>query len=429
MRRCYVAAASLALLGASCLTAPAADVEEGFVPLLNGRDLTGWVVRGGSAQFRVEDGCIIGTCVPDTPGNTFLCTEDEFGDFILKLQFKFIEPGNSGVQFRSAARPAGEGERVYGYQYEMCPSGVPNGRIYDEGRRGHKFGIIWLDAHTPQERLDAAKAGYREGDWNDVEIQCVGPSIKTWLNGKLVVDMFDGCSMKGFFGLQIHSGKSGTVAWRNIRVKDLGESKWEPFFVKGEDGKYKLADARFVLPEGWSFSEDGVLRCVHSKSERRDSLVISDRNYDDFIVRVSYLMKGGNSGLYFRSEETEAPWVLRGFQNEIANGSKDSALWHTAGIIDGKTIPGRGWVVTNDELVEKVRNKDGQWNTTATAAYGDRLVQILNGFCTSDIIDEASEKTGKVGLQVHGGADSEMFFKDFEIMPITEEMRKLIERK
>ena len=48
-----------------------------------------------------------------------------------------------------------------------------------------------------------------------------------------------GFSMKGFFGLQIHAGKSGSVAWRNIRVKDLGESKWEPFFVKGDDGKYQ----------------------------------------------------------------------------------------------------------------------------------------------------------------------------------------------
>jgi len=140
-------------------------------------------------------------------------------------------------------------------------------------------------------------------------------------------------------------------------------------------------------------------------------------------------MHGGNSALYFRSAETEAPWVLRGFQNEIANGGKDSALWHTAGIVDGKMIPGRGWVVANDEFVEKVRNKDDQWNTTCTAAYGDRLVQMLNGFCTSDIVDEACEKTGKLGLQMHGGADCEMFFRDFEVMPITAEMMKLIERK
>jgi hypothetical protein len=266
------------------------------------------------------------------------------------------------------------------------------------------------------------------GEWNDVEIQCVGPSIKTWLNGHLVVDMFDSFSMKGFFGLQIHAGSSGSVAWRNIRIKDLGESKWEPFFVQGDDGKFQLADAKFVLPEEWSFTEDGVLHGVHTKSQGKDGLVISTKDYDNFIARVTYRMHGGNSAMYFRAEETEAPWVLRGFQNEIANNGKDSALWHTAGIIDGQRIPGRGWVVANEEFAEKVRNKDDQWNTICTAAYGDRLVQTLNGFCTSDIIDEACEKTGKLGLQMHGGTDCEMFFKDFEVMPITEDMAKLIER-
>lgn len=429
MRKFFAAAMALGLLASFGLSASAAGLEEGFQSLFNGRDLTGWAKRGGSAQYQVQDGCIVGKCVPNTPNNTFLCTEKEFGNFILRLQYKFLEPGNSGVQFRSAARPEGDHQRVYGYQYEMTPDGDSTGRIYDEGRRGHKFGIIWLDAYTPQERLDAARASCKAGEWNDVEIQCVGPSIKTWLNGKLVVDLFDSFSMKGFFGLQIHAGKSGSVAWRNIRIKDLGESRWEPFFVKGEDGNYRLAGAKFVLPEEWSFTKDGVLHGVHSKSQKQDGLVISTKDYDNFIARVTYRMHGGNSALYFRAEETAAPWVLRGFQNEIANNGKDSALWHTAGIVGGKTIPGRGWVVANDELAEKVRNKNDQWNTTCTAAYGDRLVQTLNGFCTSDLVDKACEKTGKLGLQMHGGADCEMFFKDFEVLPITEDMRKLIERK
>ncbi len=429
MRKFLAAAVAFGLLASFGLRAPAADIEEGFTCLFNGQDLGGWVKRGGSAEYHVEDGCIVGKCVPDTPGNTFLCTEKEFGNFILKLQYKFLEPGNSGVQFRSAARPEGDRQRVYGYQYEITPGGDSTARIYDEGRRGHKFGVIWLDAYTPQDRLDAAQASCKQGDWNDVEIQCVGPSIKTWLNGQPVVDMFDSFSMTGFFGLQIHAGTSGSVAWRNIRVKDLGASQWEPFFVKGDGGKYQLVNAKFVLPEEWSFTENGVLHGVHSKDQKKDGLVISTKDYDNFIARVTYRMHGGNSALYFRAAETEAPWVLRGFQNEIANGGKDSALWHTAGIVDGKMIPGRGWVVSNDEFVEKVRNKDDQWNTTCTAAYGDRLVQMLNGFCTSDLIDEACEKTGKLGLQMHGGADCEMFFKDFEVMPITEDMMKLIERK
>tara|TARA_A100001391_G_scaffold185263_1_gene153782 strand:- start:914 stop:2203 length:1290 start_codon:yes stop_codon:yes gene_type:complete len=429
MRKSFVAVILIGLLANCGTITSAADAEDGFTSLFNGVDLTGWVKRGGSAEYAVENGTIVGKCIPNTPGNTFLCPEQEYGNFVLKLQYKFLEAGNSGIQFRSAARPQGDGERVYGYQYEIRPGGDMTGRIYDEGRRGHQHGIIWLDAHTPQDRLDVAQASCHVDEWNDVEIQCVGPSIKTWLNGNLVVDMFDSESMKGFFGLQIHAGKSGSVAWKNIRVKNLGESKWEKFFDKDKEGNYQLANAKFVLPEEWSFTDEGVLHGVHSKSQGKDGLVISDRNYDNFIARVTYRMHGGNSALYFRTEETSAPWVLRGFQNEIANNGKDSALWHTAGIVDGKTIPGRGWIVQNDELVEQVRNKDDQWNTTCTAAYGDRLVQILNGFCTSDIVDEDCEKTGKLGLQMHGGTDCEMFFKNFEVMPITPDMMELIERK
>jgi hypothetical protein len=172
---------------------------------------------------------------------------------------------------------------------------------------------------------------------------------------------------------------------------------------------------------------------VHAKSEGRDALVISTKDYDDFIARVTYRMQGGNSALYFRAEETEAPWVLRGFQNEIANGSRDSALWHTAGIIDGKTIPGRGWVVTNDEFIEKVRNKDGQWNTTCTAAYGDRLVQILNGFCTSDIVDERARRRASSDCKCTAGPTARCSSKTSKSCRLPRTMTcaylKLIERK
>ena len=78
MRKLFVTVAAAMLLGAIGLPVSAADVEEGFVSLFNGRDLTGWVKRGGSAEYEVQDVSIIGTCVPDTPGNTFLCTENEF---------------------------------------------------------------------------------------------------------------------------------------------------------------------------------------------------------------------------------------------------------------------------------------------------------------------------------------------------------------
>ena len=57
MRKFFAAAMAFGLLASFGLSASAADVEEGFVSLFNGRDLAGWVKRGGSAEYQVEDGC------------------------------------------------------------------------------------------------------------------------------------------------------------------------------------------------------------------------------------------------------------------------------------------------------------------------------------------------------------------------------------
>lgn len=416
-------------LAVVCTLSMSAFAEEGFTSLFDGKTLNGWKLNGGSATYAVENGEIVGRCVPGTPGNTFLCTEQEYENFIFKIEFK-CENGNSGVQFRSSTRPDEKlknGTRVFGYQAEIRPGGDNCARIYDEGRRGHRYKIVWLDINTPQERLNAAQKSFKKGDWNEIEIQCVGPSIKTWLNGVKVVDILDDCQQKGFFGLQIHAGKEGISHWRNIRIKTLPPCPpWKKFFVKKADGKWTLDGAHYVIPQDWSFVEekDGVyLRGVHDKTEKKDGLVISDSDYANFMARVTYQINGGNSALYFRAAEEDIPWVLKGFQNEIAGNTKDSALWHT----QGKTTPGRGWVASNDELVEKVRNSNG-WNTVSTIAIGNRIVNRINGFETFDIIDPVCEKTGKLGLQLHGGADNEMRFKDWEVMPVEAWMLEAINR-
>ena len=78
----------------------ASAAEDTFVTLFNGKDLTGWEQHSGKAEYRVEDGAIVGKTVANT-GNSFLCTKESFGDFVLELEFKVAPDMNSGVQFRS----------------------------------------------------------------------------------------------------------------------------------------------------------------------------------------------------------------------------------------------------------------------------------------------------------------------------------------
>lgn len=209
---------------------PVAPDAEGFVRLFNGKDLDGWVQRGGKAQFRVEDGAIVGVTVPNSQ-SSFLCTKKDYADFVLELQFKVHPKMNSGVQIRSQVFdeekkltfsnreiriPAG---RVHGYQVEIDPSvdRAWTGGIYDEARRGWLFDL--------KDKPEAQKA-FKPNEWNRFRIECQADSIKTWLNGIPVADLKDGMTSSGFIALQVHGvSKEETepmeVAFREIRIKDL----------------------------------------------------------------------------------------------------------------------------------------------------------------------------------------------------------------
>ena len=221
---------SLVLVGtaAALAAAPAAaPKEEGFRPLFDGKTLAGWVQHGGKAKYAIVDGEIIGTSTPGTP-NSFLCTDRDYGDFILEVEFKVDPELNSGIQIRSQVfdmeksytvdgKPRKiDAGRVHGYQVEIDPSERAwSGGIYDEGRRG------WL--YDLKAKPEAGKA-FKQGDWNKFRIECKGSTIKTFINGVAAADLKDDMTPSGFISLQVHATKVAKpleVRWRNIYIKEL----------------------------------------------------------------------------------------------------------------------------------------------------------------------------------------------------------------
>ena len=73
--------------GTSLITATAPADQASWQSLFDGKTLDGWVQRGGKATYQVEDGAIVGRSVPNT-SNSFLCTKQHYGDFVLELEFK-----------------------------------------------------------------------------------------------------------------------------------------------------------------------------------------------------------------------------------------------------------------------------------------------------------------------------------------------------
>lgn len=184
-----------------------------WVALFDGETLDGWVQRGGGAVYTVEEGAIVGETRPNT-GNTFLCTEREYGDFVLEFEVKVHRELNSGCQIRSHVRENGA---VYGYQVEIeaAPRGYSGG-IYDENGRG------WLA--PPTEEL-AKSTPFRPDEWNRYRIEAFGDRFRTYINGVPIVELTDGETASGFIGLQVH-GVGGRqdpirVRWRDVRIFEL----------------------------------------------------------------------------------------------------------------------------------------------------------------------------------------------------------------
>ena len=201
-----------------------------MVPLFDGKTLTGWEQHSGTAEYRVQDGVIIGKTVPNT-GNSFLCTAKKYSNFILELEFKVDPSMNSGVQFRSnyytketEVEIAGKkkkfpADRVHGYQFEIDPSPrAYTGGIYDEGRRGWLFDL---------KNNEPARKAFKQGEWNQIRIECRGDSLKTFLNGVAAADLKDSVTAEGVIALQVHGiGKNQAavgkeVMWKNIRIQEL----------------------------------------------------------------------------------------------------------------------------------------------------------------------------------------------------------------
>ncbi len=190
------------------------DVPEGFEPLFNGKDLTGWKVnKGGKMEVW---GAEKGLLYVEGGGGGWLMTEKEYGDFEVRLEFKLPKMGNSGVGLRAPM----EGDPAY--------AGMEIQLLDDENYKGLKewqytgsiYGVV-----APSKRVTKPA-----GEWQQMRIVAKGRKVMIEVNGTPVVDAnlddhkdsnkaHPGLTReKGHLGLQSHDGR---VEFRNLYVKPL----------------------------------------------------------------------------------------------------------------------------------------------------------------------------------------------------------------
>lgn len=380
--------------------------NDGWQKLFNGKDLTGFKQLNGEAPYRVEDGCIVGTSVKGQP-NSFLATEQDYGDFILEFE-AWCDPSlNSGVQFRSESRADYQNGRVHGYQCEMDPSDRAwSGGIYDEARRG------WLVTltHNP-----AGQAAYKKTDWNTFRIEAIGNNIRIWLNGVNTANLYDEETAKGLIAFQVHGignddSKDGKeIKWRNIRIKTenleaermqgtlapevnripntLTEAEqadgWKLLFDGKSTEGWRGAHKEHFPESGWKV-EDGqfiVLKTDGSESTHGGDIVTKDE-YAAFELMVEFkITAGANSGIkYFVTEAEKKSGSAYGVEYQVLDDKlhPDAKLY--------TSFEGSRTLASLYDLIpakNKRFNGVGQWNQAIVKVYPNNHVEHwLNGFKT-----------------------------------------------
>lgn len=229
---------ALALVGCSLAvgSAYAADDEEGFKSIFNGKDLTGW--DGNPKFWSVKEGVIQGQTTKENPtsGNTFLIWKDgTLEDFELRLSYRIVG-GNSGIQYRSKDM---ENWVVGGYQADFEAGDTYSGILYEERGRGilaQRGEKVIIDKEGKKQATSVAdtkelQTKIKKEDWNDYVITAQGNHLVHKINGNVTADVTDEQpdkrAMSGILALQLHAGPPMTVEFKNIRLKKLEPKKAE----------------------------------------------------------------------------------------------------------------------------------------------------------------------------------------------------------
>lgn len=369
--------------------------------LFDGKSLEGWHIIGGNATYEVTDGKIVGTSTLNTP-NTFLCTEQEYDDFILELDYKVNPKLNSGIQIRSKSDPTYRNGVVHGYQIEIDPSDRAwSAGIYEEQDRG------WL--YDLDENPEAQKA-FKQGDWNHYRIEAIADTLKTWINGVPAAHVIDDRTGRGFIGLQVHAigedqEKNGTtVQWKNIKIITDSVNKYIkpinlPALVtkntllgkEAEEGWKMLWDGKSTdgwrgakldeFPEsGWKI-DNGVLTVLASGGGESEAGgdIVTKKLYGDFELKLDFkITNGANSGIkyYVDTDLNKGSGSAIGLEYQILDDARhpDAKLGNHEG---SRTLASLYDLIAADP--GKVVYPIGSWNHARIVSKDDHVEHWLNG--------------------------------------------------
>lgn len=302
-------ALSLAILVS--YVASAANPPEGFRPLFNGEDLSGWygdnphqsrkaddrraAIKDQQDDFKKHWTVENGELVNDGHG-PYATSVRDYGDIELMLEYKTVALADSGIYLR----------------------GSPQVQIWDTTEAGGKWNI-GADRgsgglyNNPKEDADTngkhplVHADKPFGEWNSLKLRHVGDRIWVWLNHQLVVDnavfhpFFDKTKpmpKEGPIHLQTHGGE---IRWRNIYVREIGDEEANSILRGDEFGTAFKPIFNGRNLNGWTGDKNGKMATGGVLQWTDGGHLYTKKQYADFVFRFEFKMTpGANNGVAVR---------------------------------------------------------------------------------------------------------------------------------
>ncbi len=332
------------------------ELDDGWILLFDGETTFGWKANS-DANWKVADGVIS----VDSGDKGLLNTTTQFGDFVLKVDFRAAKGTNSGVFLRTPVKPTDPASDCYELNIaDETVSPFPTGSFV--GRQ-------------------KATGMHDTTDWRTFTVKADGGHFTVAIDKEQVLDYEDPQPLgRGYIGLQFNQGK---VEFRNVKLKPLGLGR----IFNGKDltgwKEYPDKKSKFtVTPKGELNVKNG-----NGQLEFQHSVA-------DFVLQLE-IYSGGpflNSGIFFRNIPGE---FWQGYESQIQNG------W-----FGDRTRPidyGTG-AFYRRQKARKVVSDDFKWFHKTLIVEGPHMATWVNGYQVTDWTDTREpNENARNGLRLEAG--------------------------
>jgi hypothetical protein len=387
IRLCGGVIALSLLLAAGCVSRPK---ETGFLTLFDGQLFSAWKLGPGAVDaFSLADGSLI--CRPGAQGQ--MLTERQYGDFILRFDFRAEEGGQAGLVMRA---PMEGDPRVLGWEMQLGPGPFPE----DRGSMGGHGTLVGVAGATGSQR-----GYYRPGDgWNEQEVVVRGRRVRSVMNGREILNV-DLNQLPNPEVLLRHPGlvrdrghlglvnRGGRVELRNIRIRELASGtpvnlapagfealfdgrtfrNWQglvdpPTRAKLSAGDYLVEQIRadHVMLSNWRVEEGALVY----RGNGFDNLC-TIRQFGDIELWLDWkIERGSDSGVYLRGTPQVQIWDQpvgsgglfnnkRHVRDPLRQADRYPGTWNRFRIV---MVGERVTVWLNDELVVYDTVMENYWD-------------------------------------------------------------------